>query len=184
MITYPVNPTSRWSVLQVSTGQIVARNKPWPTTDGMAIPGLDPDFIYLEQITDTRPDYDSRLFSLQAVEVVDPAEQEIRTTWQLVDRDVNDVLVNLANIEIAELEKQVPENQFRKMVLLGLGTLFRQVANQELTNRELKVKRQILEKAKAAWNNDKRHADLKTAVIEGQKPDFDTEWAEVVDETL
>ena len=179
MITYPVSPQSRWSVLQLSTGQIVARNKPWPTIDRMAIPGLDPDYVYLEQVTDTRPDYDYRLFSLQAVEVIDPAQQEIRTTWQTTLLDINDVQTNLANVEIAELEKQIPENQFRKMVILGLSTLFRQVANQELTAREIRLKRRILTKGRAAWVNDQRLADLRAAVATGNSPDIDAGWSEI-----
>lgn len=179
MITYPVSPTARFSVLQISTGQIIARNNPWPVADGTAIPGLDPDYVYLEQVSDTAPDYDSRLFSLQSAEVVDADEQEIRTVWTMVDLDINDVQVNLANVEIAKLEDQVPDREFKKMVILALATLFRQVANQALTNRELRVKERVLARGRAVWDNDQRHANLKTAVLAGQKPDLDTGWAEV-----
>ena len=88
-IQYPVDVVnSRWAVLQVSTGQIVARDRTWPRLDGEAIQGQDPDFIYLLQTATAIPDYDSRLFILQSDELVDAAANTISRTWSTEPRSV------------------------------------------------------------------------------------------------
>lgn len=108
MISYPVDvANTRWSVLQVSTGQIIARNRPWPVADGGEIPGMDPDYIYLLQITGTPPDYDSRTHVLEGDEVVDAEANELRLTWLASPRPAEEIKQALENIETEKLEKLV-----------------------------------------------------------------------------
>ena len=41
MITYPVDvANTKWAVIQLSSGQIVGRNKNWPVADGSEIQGM------------------------------------------------------------------------------------------------------------------------------------------------
>jgi hypothetical protein len=168
--------------MEVSTGQIVARNKPWPRPDYMAIEGLDPDFVYLEQITDTRPDYDSRMFTLQSAEVVDAEAQEIRTTWETVARPLEDVEVNVANVEVDKLEVLANDQGFKKMMILAVATLFRRVENQVLTNPEIALKKTVLARGKAVWQNDFRRAQIINQLRAGAKPDIDAGWTETVED--
>jgi hypothetical protein len=170
-------------VLQISTGQIIARNTVWPVADGTAIPGLDPDYAYLEQVQDARPDYDSRMFTLQSAEVVDAEAQEIRTTWETVARPLEDVEVNVANVEVEKLEKIANDQGFKKMVTLALATLFRRVENQVLTNPEVALKKAVLARGKATWENDVRRAQIIAQLRAGANPDIDAGWTETVDET-
>jgi len=107
MITYPVAPESRWAVLQLSTGELVSRNKPWPVADGSAIPGLDADYVYLLQLTDAQPDYDPRLFTLEKLETIDAPANEIRVSWQTLARPVDDVKINAANVEAVENQRHL-----------------------------------------------------------------------------
>jgi hypothetical protein len=80
-ITYPVDrENTRWALYRQSTGEIVDRNMIWPEADGNPVPGLDPDFVFLLQSEDTRPEYDGRLYRLVSTETVDVAENSLRTT--------------------------------------------------------------------------------------------------------
>jgi hypothetical protein len=176
MISYPVPIDSRWSVLQVSTGEIISRNRTWPRLDGMAIDGLDPDFVYLLQIRDTPPEYDSRLFVLESAETVDAAANEIRTTWTTTARPVEDVKVNAANVETLENSKHFEARERDKLMILGLGVLFRQVANQALTAREIALKDRLIAVATKLWKNDTRLRSILTAIDAGQTPDLDAGW--------
>ena len=176
MITYPVSTESRWSVLQISTGEVISRNKPWPRADGQAIEGLDPDYVYLLQIRDTPPDYDSRLLTLESAETVDAPANEIRTTWTTPARPVADIKVNAANVETFENSRHYEQRERDKLMILGLGVLFRQVANQALTAREIALKDRVIAAALKLWKNDARLREIITAIDAGQTPDLDAGW--------
>jgi hypothetical protein len=176
MITYPVSPESRWAVLQTSTGEIIGRNRVWPRTDGSPIEGLDPDFVYLLQLTDAQPDYDPRIVTLEKVEAIDAPANELRTTWLAVPRPVEEVKINAANVEAVENSRHFEQRERDKLMILGLGVLFRQVANQALTAREIALKDRIIAAALKLWKNDTRLRAIMTALDAGQTPDLDAGW--------
>lgn len=179
MIAYPVSPESRWAVLQLSTGEIVARNKPWPVADGSAIPGLDPDYVYLLQLTDAQPDYDPRLFTLEKTETVDATANEIRVSWNTLARPVDDIKVNAQNVEAYENQRHFSPLERDKLIILGLGVLFRQVANQQLTAKEIALKDRVIGMATRIWKNDARLRAIITAIDSGETPDLDAGWEPV-----
>ena len=176
MITYPVSTLSRWAVLQLSTGEIIARNKPWPVSDGNAIPGLDPDFVYLQQLTDSQPDYDPRIVTLEKQEEIDAAANELRTTWLAVPRPVAEVKINLANVEAVENLKHYSAVERDKLMLLGLGVLFRLQANQNLTAKEIALKTRVVDIATRVWKNDATLRAKLTALDASQPIDPDAGW--------
>lgn len=176
MITYPVPPESRWAVLQISTNTIIARNVVWPVADGGEIPGLDPDYVYLRQIADAEPNYDPRLFTLQATESVDIPGNELRTSFVSVARPSIESKINAENTEAVENQRHYSERERDKLLILGLGVLFRQTANQTLTAREINLKNRIIDISTRIWKNDQRLRNIITAIEAGQTPDLDTGW--------
>lgn len=176
MITHPVSPTSRWAVLQISTGTIISRNKPWPVADGGPIPGLDPDYVYLQQITDAQPDYDSRIYLLESTETADADANELRVSWETVKRTVGDIAINAQNVEAAENLKHYTDLERDKLLMLGLGVLFRLQANQNLTNPEQALKQRIVGIATKLWKNDASLKAKLVAIAAGQTPDLDAGW--------
>lgn len=176
MITYPVPPDTLWAVYQISTQQIIARNRAWPVEGGGEIPGLDADFVYLKQIPATEPDYDPRLFLLTEDETVDVENNELRQTYSTVSRSVVEAKINAENTEAVENQRHYSERERDKLLILGLGVLFRQVANQTLTTREQALKTRITSIAAKLWANDQRLRDIFTAIEGGQNPDLDAGW--------
>ena len=176
MITYPVSTDSRWAVLQLSTGEIISRNKAWPVANGMEIPGLDPDYVYLLQLTDAQPDYDPRIFTLDKVETIDASANEIRVSWNTVARPVEEVKINAANVEAVENQRHYEERERDKLMILGLGVLFRQVANQALTAKEIALKDKVITVATRVWKNDARLRAIVTDLDSGKTPDLDAGW--------
>jgi hypothetical protein len=176
MITYPVTTESRWAVLQLSTGELVSRNKPWPVADGSAIPGLDPDYVYLRQLEAAQPDYDPRIFTLEKVETIDAPANEIRVSWNTIARPVEEVKINAANVEAVENQRHYEERERDKLMILGLGILFRQIANQALTAKEIALKDRVIAMATKLWKNDARLRTIITALDAGQTPDLDAGW--------
>jgi len=176
MITYPVTPETRWAVYQISSSEIIARNKPWPVADGGPIPGLDPDFTYLLQLTDAQPDYDPRLFTLEKTETIDAPANELRTSWSTVARPVEEVKLNIQNVEAVENSRHYSETERDKLMLLCIGVLFRLVANQQLTAKEIALKTRAIDIATRIWKNDARLRALFTAIDAGQPIDPDAGW--------
>ena len=75
-ISYPVDPTSRWAMYRLSTGEIIKHRVRWPRRDGSEIVGLDPDIVPLLEVQEEQPPFDS------ATETVEKAAP-------LVDVDAN-----------------------------------------------------------------------------------------------
>jgi hypothetical protein len=84
-ITYPVSPDSKWSVYQLSTQQVIASHKPWAVADGSEIVGLDADYVYLLEITEAKPTYDSATHKLVKDAVnYDTINNTATTSWSAV----------------------------------------------------------------------------------------------------
>jgi len=82
MITYPVPLNSRWSVVRVSTSEILKHNAKWPRKDRMQIQGMDADLDMLLEVQVTPPAFDPLTEYLVLDDgVVDLAANTHTHTW-------------------------------------------------------------------------------------------------------
>ena len=180
MITYPVDVlNTRWAVLQLSTGEIIARNKVWPVADGSEIAGLDPDFVYLLHITATKPDYDSRMYRLEGTETVDAAANEIRVAWQTVKRDVEELNAAALNEEGLRLAGLVDLQREAVLNRLMVGALLSAVIDNNTPPPKVATLAQAyIAKTVKIWQNRDRVDEILTQIGGGIEPDLDAGWAE------
>lgn len=176
MITYPVAPESRWSILQVSTSQIIARNVPWPRADGGAIEGLDPDFVYLLQSTDAKPDYDSRLYQLESTEQVDIEANTIRRTWGTTKRPLEDRLAAAENVEAEELSKHIKLEREVIETRLMVTALLNYIDGLQFPPKVKAMADAYKAKGTKLWKNRDRLKAIVTAIQADQDPDLESGW--------
>lgn len=176
-INYPVDTkNTRWAVLQLSTGEIVARNKPWPREDGEAIEGADPDYVYLLHVEAARPDYDSRLYSLQGTETVDADANELRKTWATVKRPVEEIKVAAENVEVQELQKHI--NLEREIIetRLMVAAILQFLDGLQLPPRIQNFADDYKAKGVKLWRNRDRLLAILADIEKGLEPDLDAGW--------
>jgi hypothetical protein len=84
-ITYPVSADSKWSVYQLSTQQVIASRQPWAVADGSEIVGIDPDYVYLLEVTEAKPTYDNATHKLVKDAVnYNTVDNTATTSWSVV----------------------------------------------------------------------------------------------------
>lgn len=174
-IAYPVDVVNtRWAVIQVSTGEIVGRNKVWPVSDGSEIPGLDPDFVYLMQVKATPPDYDSRVYTLNGTETVDVPNNELRTTFATAKRPLDELLVVAENVETEELQKHIRLEREALETRLMLGAILRFVLDQQAMPPKVRaMAKAYTAKATKLFKNRDRVDEIKADFTAGREPDLD-----------
>ena len=175
-ISYPVSRDSRWGVYQVSTGEIVARNKLWPVLDGSPIPGLDPDFVYLLQTEDARPDYDARVYRIEGNETLDLEANTLATSWAMIKRDTAEIRVAAENVEAQELGKHINLAREAMETRLMVGAILNYIDGLSLPP---KVQTQAdIYKAKSVklWKNRDRLNAILADIDAGNEPDLDAGW--------
>ena len=180
-ITYPVDvANTQWAVYQASTGQIIDRRKTWPRADGGEIVGLDPDYVYLLHVDDAEPNYDSRLYVLEGVEEVDVPSNELRLSWSVTGRPLEEQITAAENREAEQLETVI--GKLAREVIetrLTLGAIIKYA----LKNQQFPVKVQTLiddyeVKAVKVWSNrdvlEQKIADLQATGT----TNLDANWVE------
>lgn len=177
-ITYPVDVANTlWAVYQVSTGQIVARNKSWPRADGEAIVGMDPDFVYLLHVNQTPPDYDSRLYLLQSTETADVDANELSLTYQTTLRPVEEQIIAAQNEEAARLSALVKVEREVIETRLMVGAILAYIVdNQQFPAKVRTMAQDYVVKATKVWNNRDRLDEIIAAINVGEVPDLDSGW--------
>lgn len=178
-ITYPVDvDNTLWAVYQVSAGEIVGRNKKWPVADGSEIIGLDPDYVYLLQITDARPDYDARLYTLTGTEGIDVDANTLHTTWATAARPSDEQVIAAENEETAQLavHVQLEREVIETRLMLG-ALLFYVIDAQAMPPKAQTMATNYKAKALKLWQNRDRLDEILAAIAAGQVPDLDTGWA-------
>lgn len=123
-ITYPVDTeNTRWSVYKVSTSEIVAKRKQWPTADGNTIPGQDSDYVWLLETQDAAPAYDPWTQKLEKTETVDMNANTVTygyTVTALTQQEIDDITpahyTTTGGIKLA-IEEQ-DQNAFSRMLNL------------------------------------------------------------------
>lgn len=179
ILTFP-DGRKKYVLRRISNSQIINRNLHYPTaTDDSEIVGLDPDLEYLAMDQDAVPDYDPRLYILSTDETRNAATTPPtwHIAWVTTKRPTADIKANAANVEASMNRLQYTEQERDKIVLLGLGILFRLINNQQLTAREIALKTRLIAAAVEIWKNDQRLRDIYTALDAGQEPDLDAQWA-------
>jgi len=180
MITYPVDvANTKWSVIQLSTGEIVGRNKTWPRPDGGEIQGADPDFAYLLQGQTAQPDYDSRLYTLQGTETVDVDANQINKTWATTKRPTQDQIQAAENVESERLQDHLSIEREIVETRLMLGALLSfAVDNQALPPKARAMATDYKAKAVKLWKNRDRLDEIRADIEADIEPDLDAGWSE------
>lgn len=177
-ITYPVNvEQTRWAVYQVSIGTIVARNKVWPVIDGGPIQGQDPDFIYLLQVDSTIPDYDSRLYNLVGVEVIDVPNNELITNWSTEALPLEEQIVAAENEEASKLSLITKLTREAVETRLIVGAILNYIVDaQQFPPKVQTLADKYIIKAVKVWNNRNRLEEIVDDLNNGLSPDLDAGW--------
>lgn len=177
MITYPVDVVNtRWAVYQVSTGQVIGRNKKWPVLDGSEIPGQDPDFVYLLHINDAQPDYDARLYFLNGNETVDVSANEIRLSWTANRRPLEERIVAAENVEADEMTKHISLEREAMETRLMVSAILNYISGLQMPPKVQAMADAYKAKGIKLWKNRDRLNAIITAIESNQDPDLDTGW--------
>ena len=122
-ITYPVSTDSKWSVYQLSTQQVIASRQPWAVADGGEIVGLDADYIYLLEVTEAKPTYDSATHKLVKDAVnYNTVDNTATTSWSVVALTQAELDERIpAHVEINGIKydtSELSQNAFTRMMTL------------------------------------------------------------------
>ena len=177
MISYPVNvQDSRWAVYQVSTSEIIGRNKRWPVADGGEIPGLDPDYVYLLQTEDARPDFDSRVYRIEGNETLDVPNNTLNRSWTTIKRDVEEIKTAAENAEAQELNRHISLEREAMETRLMVGAILSYIEGLALPPKAQAAADNYKAKAVKLWaNRDRLNAILAEIDADGE-PDMDAGW--------
>ena len=134
MIAYPVDTEEtkgKWMLLDTNTDQMVRLGQTgnWPNGDGSEIVGLDSNLIPLLKVRDEQPSPSGPLNRVVGTPTVDIPNNEIRTTWAIIDRDLAEKLEVLDNLEFTEANKHVEINRELIETRLVVTALLRTVKN-------------------------------------------------------
>lgn len=178
-IQYPVPVDSRWATYQVSTGKVVARNRPWPVAGGGPIEGLDPDFVMLRHEQGVPPIVDPRLFYLDGQESIDVDANVITVAYTPVERDVEEKVQSVLNVESEKaatmMDLQREAIQTRKVV----SALIEQLINaQVLGNKHRTMLQRYAKRGRRLALNSDRVDELIAQIQAGLTPDLDAGWNE------
>lgn len=178
MITYPVDvDNTRWAVLQLFTGEIIARHKQWPRANGGEIQGQDPDYVYLLQSSTAKPDYDSRLYTLEGTETVDVPNNTIITTWATPKRSLEEQLIAAENEEAARLSALVKVEREVIETRLMVGAILAYIVDaQQFPPKVQTMAENYVIKAMKVWNNRDRLDQILDDINHGLEPDLDAGW--------
>lgn len=178
-ITYPVDVDgTQWAVLDLDSGEVITRNRAWPVADGGPIPGLASNIVYLLQVTDTQPQYDSRVYTLTSTETVDAERNELRKTWTTARRPTEEIEVAAANREMEEVERQgidLAREAIETRLMVGALIQFA-VDGQTLPPKVRAYADRYKHKAVRLWTNRDRLNALLTAIEQGEEFDLDAGW--------
>lgn len=157
---------------RISTNEILNRNILYPAAqDDAPIEGLDPDLEYLAIDQDVPPVRDHRLFDLQT------QEARVGDTWKISyttpPRSADARKRAASDVEAQKNSAHITTQEQLKILVLGLGVLFRITNNQSLTTKEQAIKNRIMAHAATFLKNDTRLAQVFAALEAGQDVDID-----------
>lgn len=170
-------------LIRKSTGEII-KHADYPRVDMELIVGLDPDLEWLLKYTPfVEPDYDSRIYILRRIEEVTttphpeyPHLNQYKIIFATVKRAVDEITLAIENAENDANNGVFPHTRQLKMIVLGLGVLFRKVEGMALTAKETVVREKVLALATKVWKNDQVLRDKVAELSAGLEPNFDEGW--------
>lgn len=121
MITYPVSKESRWAIYDKEKKVVVARNREWPRSDGMAIKGAQENLVPLLHVTEAKPVYDPETEKLVPTEeVIDLAANTLTVGWEEVELTAGE-LADIAAGEQEATQRQAAKTAYNAL-MNGTGT--------------------------------------------------------------
>ena len=176
-ITYPVDTANtKWAVLNTDTGEILARNKTWPTADGSEIVGLASNIVYLLHVTDAQPDYDSRLYVMTSTEVVDAPNNQLRRTYAAQKRPTEEQLTAAENVEVEQMRRHVKLEKEAIETRLMLAAVLHHLDGLTLPPKMQAMADDYKAKGVKIWKNRDRLKAIKADITNGIEPDMDAGW--------
>lgn len=176
-ISYPVDvANTKWTVYQVSTSSVIARNKTWPVADGSAIPGLDPDFVYLLQSEDAKPDVDARLYYLEASDTPDIPNNTITRAWVAKKRAEEERKTAAENREIEELGKWIDIERELIETRLAVAAILQYIDGLQTPTKVQTFLDNYQSRGVSLWKNRDRLKAIIAEIEANQDPDLDAGW--------
>ena len=170
-------------LIRKSTGEII-KHADYPRLDMQPVEGLDPDLEWLiKYIPYVQPDYDSRIYVLNQTEEVTAIPHsdyshlnKYKITFSTVKRVNTDIETAVVNAENEANSHVVKYTDQLKIMVLGLGVLFRNVAGMTLTAKEIAIKDKVLALAVKVWKNDTAMRNKIAEIVAGTEPNIDEGW--------
>ena len=177
MITYPVDvANTKWAVWQISTSQLIGRNQTWPVGNGDPIPGLDPDYVYLLEQEDARPDFDPRIFRLEGNDTIDVAGNTITRQWQTFKRITEEITNAAENVEAEQMARHIRLEKEAIETRLVVSAILNHIAGQSMPPRVQSFALDYRNRGVKIWKNRTRLQTILTEIDAGQEPDLDAGW--------
>ena len=179
-ITYPVDyDNTRWATYQVSTGEIISRNKQWPGgSEGLPLVGDDGTHVMLLHVNDPVPVYDSRMFILESTEGIDTEANVLHKTFETTARSIADRTIAAHNEEANQLGTHASLVREALKTRLMVGAILAYVADAQAF--PLKVDTMATKYKDTAvklWANRDSLDEIVEAIENGEDPDLDAGWA-------
>ena len=178
-ITYPVDAANtRWAIIDTTSGEIIKRNAAWPRSDGGAILGLPTNIVYLLHVNEAAPTYDSRVFTLNATEIVDVPQNQLRRTFTAVRRPIPEIQVAAQNREMEEIERHGIDlaREVLETRLLLTALIQYSIDGQTLPPKVSAFAVAYKDRGVKLWKNRDRVQSLLSAIEAGQDFDLDAGW--------
>ncbi len=130
-------------------------------------------------IDDPKPAFDSLYSTRTEGRTVNEDLHQVEIHYTITDRPLADRLVAVANARRNETNKQFPSQDSSDALVLTVAALLRLAKGLELTPVEQTYADKLVTVAAVLQKNADHEADLKAAVIAGQKPDLVAPWEPV-----
>jgi len=174
-------------LIRKSTGEIIKRSN-YPREDMQPIVGLDPDLKWLiERELFKEPTYDSRIYVLTKNEKITTTPDEeyphldkFEITYSTDKRDDNEIKLSIENAERNANEQLLPFEKQMKLLLLGVGVLFRKIEGMQLNKKEQAIADEITNTSVQMWKNDQTTIDKKQEIDDEKEPNIDDGWEKKV----
>ena len=175
-INYPVPPEARFTIYDTSINSIIARNQRWPRADGMEIEGLANNIVYLQETTDAKPDFDSRLYRLEQNETLDVPNNTATKTWTSVAKGLEERKVAAENKEAQELNNHINLSKEVAHTRLVVTAILNHIGGLQLPAKVTNFVDKYEATGVKLWKNRDRLKTLLDELEAGSDPDLDAGW--------
>ena len=113
-----------YTIYDSNNQQVIAKDRPWPTADGVTVPDMEEGIYILLQVTETKPLYDPSTQKLKRLPVSYDIVNKTATikSWEVVELTQEEIDAKLpAHVDIGGIKYDVSEqaqNAFTRMTSL------------------------------------------------------------------